>query len=255
MSDISESFYMDEETKKKYVRVTTVTGCAAKPALYGFYGKHGTKKANEIKDESTQIGTSVHTYIESLFRGDKQAQVVQKGAKVRRAIANFHKFQEKARLVPATLPNGKPALELTVFSKTYGYAGTIDGLFINKKPFDYYDKHSRKKTLSSVPAGTLLLTDWKTSSAIFEEVYMQEGAYGAALTELVDDGILSIEDGKGNVVDVDESVGLVVRLDKQNNFKPESDIKVVSQEDLHKAFGGFLGLLNYYQWKTNRRNK
>ena len=203
---------------KPFASVTTVLNCASKPFLYAWYGKVGNAEAKRISDESKEIGSKVHTYIEQRLGNVPTDKLPENCLQ---AGLNADSFLE------AIESCSKDCLgEETVHSAKYGFAGTLDRLmYVN---------------------GKLTLLDWKTSNQINDEYIIQVNAYYQALTEMQKDGKIELP---GKI----EQVG-IIRLDKKKEFDYDKD--VVLQKPNKKAFKAFLGLLDYYNNKDfNKKEK
>ena len=208
----------------KLTSVTKVTDCAMKHALLFFYGKHGTKKAREIAAEAAQIGTDTHVYCEAWFLKEKIVNTSGDIKKIRNCIANFKAFVKKFEPVPYTI-DGEMCLEMTVFSISHLYAGTFDGLF-------------------RLNDGRLVLIDWKTSSGIWDDYYIQIEAYYRALTELAKRGIINLKDKVDAL--------MIVRFDKDERFDVDEDV-VTLEPGNESRFNAFLGLNSYSKWKESAK--
>ena len=102
------------------------------------------------------------------------------------------------------------AVEQVVYSKKYGYAGTLD--------------------LLAEVNGVLTVIDWKTGKAVYSEAHLQNAAYRQAIREM----------GHG-----DPQQGIVVRLPK-NIEDPEFEAVIADDEE--KSFDTFLHVLELWKW-------
>jgi hypothetical protein len=166
---------------ERYPSVTTILNIIAKPGLYGFYGKWGSR-ARLASAVYTEFGTAVHAACEHLIRkemkkastdpGLRMPPAVKKGKvdkaalamrkllgvndlSVRTAVNNFRKWWKASGLTPIST-------EQTVHSQKYGYAGTLD-LYAEKNDKQY-------------------VIDFKTGG-IYEEYWLQLAAYRQACAE------------------------------------------------------------------------
>lgn len=161
----------------KYWRVTRVKSIIANPGLVNWQITQGKKKAYEIMTTQAKKGTRIHKLIKLVLEDeivhhlilnhylDKETQVT---------IKLFQDFLDEHDVKPE-------CLEQHLWSKDLGFAGTAD--FIG-----YVD-------------GKLMILDWKTSKAIYDDMWLQLSAYVWALNELTGEsvdavGILQIRDGK-----------------------------------------------------------
>lgn len=193
--------------------VTSITGLLAKPMLYRWWGKHGNTKASQILKEAGELGTFTHDYAYGYFKDGEHKALAGKRPINNQPVQNFHKFIQQYPLEPVLL-------EQVVYDKLYQYAGTLDGVF-------RYDNK-------------LILADWKISSFIGKDYEMQLSAYWTALQSMVISGIIKLDGA------IEE--GWIVRLPKDRVFDAKEDIVKLSIGDLTKAFDGFLGLLNVYNY-------
>jgi len=164
----------------RYPRVTRIKSIINNPGLVGWQVTVGRKKSNEIMKKRGDFGTLIHKLIQVTLKGetvdlsnyDEEANVTMK---------LFDDFLTEHEIKPKLLEQHL-WLEL---SKEYRYAGTVD--FVG-----YVD-------------GKLMILDWKTSKAIYDDMWLQLAAYIVALEaqtgERVDScGILQIRDGKKKFV-------------------------------------------------------
>ncbi len=203
--------------------VTKICDTTMKWGLVYFYGKHGIRKAKDIAKEAIGIGTGLHNYIASDLQ--KKSEVIDVDVdpkKLDRVINNYKLFKEEYKLKPILL-------ETVVFSRTHKYIGTLDYLGTVDSP--------------------LVLLDWKSSNAIYNESELQVSAYWSAVLEMLKNGELP-EKLKKVISKTKES--WVVRFDKEREIDFKTDIKKIKGTN-PKAFNIFLGLLNYYNWNKNRK--
>lgn len=200
-----DRFY--EVCGRKLPSVTTITGVISKPALYFFYGKHGTAKAKKLSQEALDIGSAVHEYAERYFKGNFEGYTQPDDKKVQKACENLRKFQEIYSIKAIRQ-------EHTVYNLEHGYAGTLDGIFKFKKK--------------------LIMLDFKTSTAIYDEYRLQLEAY--------------------NRCEMEEKIDelWVVRLDKENEFNDNKD--VLKFEPDQETFNAFLACKGIYDWLRRKKN-
>jgi genome maintenance exonuclease 1 len=119
------------------------------------------KKAHTVKSKEALVsGTIAHDWIEKYIKGEKND--LPEDEKARNAINEFLSWEKEHRVEWI-------ASELVVASPEHQYAGTID--FIARID------------------GKLTLGDFKTSSQISEDYYLQTAAYQMALEPLIDEPI------------------------------------------------------------------
>ena len=106
------------------------------------------------KTDAAGYGTFMHGYVEKYIKGEKPAMPVHEG--LAEAVKKFHVWEAEH--------NVKFILsEQVIFSKTYQYSGTLD--FV------------------ATIDGRLVLGDLKTSSGIYDEMWLQVAAYRLARSE------------------------------------------------------------------------
>jgi hypothetical protein len=153
--------------------VTTILGRLAKPALIQWAADQTVKHIQAVGDispeglavarlahlrtkkEAAGIGTSVHTYAEARLRGDGAVAMPadEQAAAGCRAFEDWARQHDVAPIV----------LERRVLSARHGFAGTADF-------WGHID-------------GGLAILDFKTSSAIWPEHWLQTAAYEIAIRE------------------------------------------------------------------------
>jgi PD-(D/E)XK nuclease superfamily protein len=167
----------------------------------------GREKASDrLLAKAGQIGTQVHAMIEWTLRMkllQKVGPSPEMTAKANWAFSVFEKWAASVNLTPIFI-------EQTVYSKTYGYAGTMD-LFceIDGKP---------------------TVVDFKTGKAVYPEAHLQNAAYRHALREM----------GHGDPVQ-----GIIVRLPK-NEVDPEPEAVIC--EDETESLEAFLHFKAGWEW-------
>lgn len=132
----------------------------------------------------------------------------------------------------------KPILvEQTVYSKKYGYAGTMDLLCEIELAglIEYFTKRNQPvpdevNRLVRNQEKALVVPDWKTGKAIYPEAHLQNAAYRQALREM----------GHSN-----PELGLLVRLPKVES-DPEFEVVVAKPEA--EMFPRFLDVMSVWKW-------
>lgn len=174
----------------------------------------GREKAHskELAKAAT-IGSEAHALIEWNLRRD-----------LKQAVGTEPKISEKALWAFMAWEDWKKAANLSVnlveqvvFSKRYGYAGTLD--FAGQ-----IDHEGQRLTVVS---------DNKTGRAIYKEAHLQVAAYGHALVEM----------GHADVM----PAGCIVRLPKVAD-DPEFEVLVISPEDMKTNHKVFLSVLDLWRW-------
>lgn len=136
--------------------VTTILNVINKPFLLFWYGKHGTEKCNQIKQEAADFGKSFHDILHQIIQG-KDVDLTNADTIIQQLVASMREWM---RLVNFELLYA----ERTVYSKTYEYAGTLDCV--------------------AKIYGQVALIDWKTSNDLYPEMTLQLAAYDQAVREL-----------------------------------------------------------------------
>jgi hypothetical protein len=170
--DVAEKFYQDSAD------TPTLSTTAYKMSLKNRLTKERAHK--KVSAKALEIGSQIHEVIE-WNNHKRMGHIVGPQTELSpEAAAGFAAYQTWADSV-----NLEPVLvEATVFSRTHQYAGTMDLL----AKMDWEGER------------VLALVDFKSSSAIFSEAYLQLAAYAEALKEM----------GHG-----DPEVCLILRLPKK----------------------------------------
>jgi hypothetical protein len=149
-------------------------------------------------DKAADIGTIVHQWCEDYIAGKNPEMPVNE--QIRKSVEAFKEFVTKNK-VEFKLSERK------IYSKKYGYAGTLD--------------------FTAVIDGKKYIGDFKTSSAVYNEYFLQLAAYKYALEEEYPE------------LKIDKC--MIVRLGK------DGELEVVEGNDSDKNFEAFLGALNLYR--------
>lgn len=165
----------------------------------------------QTKDKAADIGTMIHDWCEkwvkaSIFGGVPPALPINR--EMRNAVRGFLSWlrEHDVRFTES---------ERKVYSRDYHYAGTLDAEA-------YVD-------------GQLAIIDFKTSSAIYPEYFLQTSAYTKAREEETHRAY-----GKS----------YVVRLSKKAGVNP---FEVASSDQCERHFSTFISCLQIYEWQM--RNK
>lgn len=236
-------WYQIGEDGKEYPSVTTILQVIGKPALIAWSAKveremvtsaslglykdiHGTPVMSDIAylntlqtrlgkekahkrelEKAADIGSQTHALIEWNLRASLMQEAGPSPHVTDKATWAFMAWEDWKKSV-----NLKPIwIEQTVWSDTYGYAGTMD--------------------LLAEVNGKLTVVDWKTGKAIYPESYLQNAAYRHALREM----------GHGDSVQ-----GIIVRLPK-NTEDPEFEAKTVPESEA-ALFEIFLHTFKLWKW-------
>ncbi|GAI11293.1 unnamed protein product [marine sediment metagenome] len=162
----------------KFPRVTRIKSIISNPGLVNWRLTVGRKKANEIMKVRGEFGSRAHKLIQLTLAG-RDVNININDNEMRKTIELFYDFLDEHD-IRVKLLEQRLWFKLT---EKYKYAGTAD--FIG-----YVD-------------GKLMLLDWKTSKAIYPDMWLQLAAYVVAFENLTNEkidscGILQIRDGKKN---------------------------------------------------------
>lgn len=209
--------------------VTSITGVLDKPALMYWSANMGSEFANKAlvvgmtidelnkpailegiktafrqkSKEAADIGTAVHKYLEEYLNAGINGDPLPKmpvNEHIRKAIEAFLEWtkENKVKFIAA---------ERKIYSKKHGYAGTLDALgYVN---------------------GELCIIDFKTSSGIYPEMFIQTSAYAEAVNE----------EDKSKI-----TTCYIVRVPKDG-----SEFEVQKDDHMKLNFDSFLGCLTNYK--------
>lgn len=170
-------------------------------------GRIGKQKAHRKQlEKAGEIGSQAHALIEWNLRHQLGQSMGPEPRVTEQALYAFTAFQSWA----ASVTLQPIYIEQTVFSKTYGYAGTMD--------------------LLATVDGVSTLVDWKTAKAVYPESFLQNVAYRRALSEM------------GHTT---ATAGLIVRLPKTQTDPPFEAVPVPEDATL---FPTFLATIELWKW-------
>lgn len=178
----------------KYPRVSTICGLSRNPSLEEWRGRLGNKAANKVMRTAAKVGSRVHEIIEAVLKSDKFTFKKSDPLEVHRSVQAFLEWQTSRKVMAGQT-------ELTVWSPSLRYAGTID-------------------LVSSTT-----LYDWKTASRVSPAYWLQLMAYQRAYEE----------QGLGKIDEI-----VVVRLDKELGTFEEVRRDVTDCGRYWDAFKGLL---------------
>lgn len=152
-----ERFY--EIDGSHYPRVTWILdeGFPKGAFFTQWVGSKGLEEAERIKTEAGEAGSRIHAGVELLLQGQTlswESYPTIEWKKLCTFIAWFKAFK----------PDRILAIERTVHSKTYGYAGTIDCILLKND--------------------VVYVVDWKSSKQIHDNYFLQVAAYGHCVKEM-----------------------------------------------------------------------
>lgn len=154
---------------RKFVSVTTVLKVIAKPALVAWMVKQGAVNAKKIASDTADIGSQFHGFVDQLlkhqlglgeFHWDNEAFQKNLGLSAKEVKPMLEQWRKWWPAFQQATNCRLIATELTVYSETYGYAGTLDCEVCRE------------------------VLDWKTSSGIYDEMRLQVMAYSFARAEM-----------------------------------------------------------------------
>ena len=168
---------------KKFYRVTSTLSIIAKHSLMQWMARVGVDAAKKKMESRQQIGTHVHNLIELTLKDDYSFNLNEYDPEVKLDIELFNPFRRDCDLKPE-------GLEQKVRSAKYGYAGTAD--FIGG--YTSNEKYLFRGHKPKFPKGARIVGDWKTSSNLYWQNYLQLAAYLFAFKEMtgikLDGGVL-----------------------------------------------------------------
>ncbi len=207
---------------KNYARVTQTLSSISKPGLVAWFLKVGHARANKIKETRQNLGTRVHKLFEDILKG-KKVDTSTCNTEIKDDVWLFNIFKDECKLQPE-------ALEQHLWSNNYGYAGTADYIGYYTPDAKYIVRgHSRFKGKSYV------LLDWKTSTSIHDEYWLQLAAYLQAFEELTGirlDGAAVVQFRNGQV-----------------------KIKERTYDELQALFKVYISNLIIYHWQHNNMDE
>lgn len=199
---VSSQLYEDMHSKPKMTAVNW------KLTLTTMLGK--AKASSKELAKATEIGSQVHALVEWTLLGElgvspgPAPSITIAGAS---AFSAWQKWRESVHLKPI-------AIEQTVWSRTHGFAGTLD--------------------LLAEVNGELSVVDWKTGKAVYSEAHLQNSAYRQAIREM----------GHGNPVK-----GYIVRLPKSET---DPQFEAVQADPEEASFKTFLNVMELWKWNQEK---
>lgn len=231
----SDRFY-DIDGVGRLPSVTTILSVIAKPALYGWYAKHGSAKALAVMDslkersltlhdaiweefgagffrngtslseEAADYGKQAHAIIEKILKqGDVEWQFPSTPVQVVNAVGAFLAWRERTQFRVIKT-------ESRVYSKKLRYAGTCDAIGETKDG--------------------ITLIDWKTSRGIYPEYQIQAVAYKYAAEEMSGERIPN---------------AIIYRFGKDGSFS-DYTVPPLDHPDL---FDRFIDAKRLWEWQRN----
>ncbi len=176
------------------------------------------KKAHRTKSqEAADVGTMFHKWAEQYIKATIESYYGEwtkgsdfpekpKNKELRSAVDSFLKWesQNKVEWIEA---------EKKLYSIKHGFAGTCDGL--------------------AKVNGVLSAIDFKTSSGIYDEYFLQASAYAKAIEEEYGDSIKQV---------------WIIRVSKTGG-----EFEAKKAENIDEHFEGFLSAYGLYKWQVNQK--
>lgn len=182
------------------------------------------KKAHKETERAQEIGTQAHALVEWALRTELGQKCARPEARIEAeyAFQSFENWRASVNLEPLYI-------EQIVWSKTFGYAGTVDLIaYLDLKD----ERHDYGRTLAII--------DWKTGKRHYPESSLQSAAYAWAYHEM----------GHADA----PPPGLVVRLPKIKT-DPGFDTKLVHSADFEEDFAAFLQAKGVWTWLRKAEEK
>jgi len=180
--------------------------------LDGFLAKAKSAHRQFTKDAAS-IGQLVHDWISKYIYAlsdSKPLPLEPVNEKAKQSIKAFIDFTQKHNVEVTSS-------ERKIYSMTEDYAGTLDGE-------GYID-------------GKKCILDFKTSSGIYPEFFIQVAAY-----------LYAREEETGSKYEG----AVIIRIDKETG---EFEAKAIKREDLDEYYQAFLACLTLYRWQMRRKDE
>lgn len=128
-----------------------------RPTLEGIDAllERASKIPDKLKDDAAKLGTEAHAYIDKIVRGETPGPLPDE---ILEPVSGFAKWWKESGFEFV-------AGDTKVASRIHGYGGSLDAL-------------ARR------PNGQIVLLDWKTSKALYDEYALQVSAYVKAFEEM-----------------------------------------------------------------------
>lgn len=169
------------------------------------------REHRRVSKEARELGTRVHDIADRWFSENKSKLMIEmlgvKNEEERNALISFIKITEKMKLE-------REFGERKIYSKKYHYAGTTD--FIGKVD------------------GVMTLVDYKCSSAIYPEVFLQLFAYAQA---------------------IEEETGLKIEQTAVFRLGKDGEPEVKIDKNWKEKLPAFLACKAIYEWRQSLKGK
>ena len=211
--------------------VTTNLRVINKPGVNDWRVKLGREESDRLKTEGGDIGTMVHKAGLRLFKGEGYGSFewsqlgcpTPKDERVRNAVCALELLRRERNLDVA-------GAEVFVWSQLYSYAGTLDAAV-------WADDHK-----------AVDLYDWKTSGALYPEVWLQLAAYAIAWEECYEIPVrriypVRLDRGLPNAKSAFYELGQRFTIDGE-----ERHIEYMEGEDIKTAFETYMHAQDLGRW-------
>lgn len=197
--EAAANLYLDIHGTPEMSRVAFITTLQAR------LGKE--RAGQKLMNAASEIGSQIHAMIEWDLRCKMLEQPGASPHVSDKAMWGYMAWQDWAKSVKL-----RPIhIEQAVWSRTYGYAGTLD--------------------LLAEVNGVETVLDWKSGKAVYMESHLQNAAYRHAIREM------------GHA---EPKQGLIVRVPK-NETDPE--FEVIEANDEKESLDAFLHFLEGWKWQ------
>lgn len=202
---------------EEYHRITRVKSVINNEGLNRWRSRLGDVEADKVMKERQQVGTNTHKAIELTL--DKSfVDLDLYNEEVKQNVFLINEMREKCNLEP-------DALEQKLWSEQHKIAGTADYI----GTYRTYKKYLKRKREPKFPYESFVIIDWKTSTQIYDDYWIQLSAY-----------VKMFEDLTGIKLD-----GAVIVQFRNNKIKVEEK----TREELDRYFNIMLNCLEIYKYK------
>ena len=156
---------------KKYYRVTKVKSVINHEGLNKWRAIVGDKEAKRVLKERGELGTKVHNIFEKILNGE-DINTTKEIEEIQEDVLLFYKFLGDCNILPS-------GVEQKLWSKKLMIAGTADYIG-NYKTNKKYLKRGREPKFDT---DAFVIGDWKTSSSIYEDYWIQLATYAHMFEE------------------------------------------------------------------------
>jgi hypothetical protein len=205
----------------KYHRVTRIKSVMNNDGLNKWRSKIGDIEADKIMVERQQIGTDTHKMIE-LTLDKSYVDLDLYGDEVKQNMFLINELRDKCCLEPESL-------EQKLWSTQHRIAGTADYIGSYKT----YPRYLKRKRIPKFSHNAMVIIDWKTSTQIYDDYWIQLSAYVYMFEELT-----------GIRVD-----GAVIVQFRNNKVKVEEK----TYDELKQYFSLMLNCLELYRYKKGEK--